>query len=261
MKILITGASSGIGFLTGITLASRNHKVIMTSHNEKQLENLNNKIKALNLDIETLKLDITNDEDVSMFKNLDIDILINHAGIGIGGSIIDLDMDEVKNNFEVNFFASYRLVKMFCNKKLKANQKGKVIITSSIAGIIPVEFLGSYCSSKAAITMMARCLRKELNILECGIDISVIEPGAYYTGFNQVMVDKILDMDSNSCFYTCRQKIYNQVKMKFDLIEKKNINSIVCQIIKAVEDRKNKFIYTAPLSQAIAKKIYALLFY
>lgn len=261
MKVLITGASGGIAFLTGITLASRDHEVIMTTHNEEQLNNLNMKLKSLNLNIKTFKLDITNKDDVSKFEFQDIDVLINHAGIGIGGSIIDLEIEDLRRNFEVNFFASYNLAKTFCIEKLNDKRAAKLIITSSIAGSIPFEFLGSYCSSKSAITMMARCLRKELDIINSNISVSVIEPGAYATGFNEVMIDTIdLNIKENSPFFDSKEYVYNEVNNKFKLIEKKSINSIVYQVVKAVEDKNNKFIYSAPLSQRIIKKIYLLLF-
>lgn len=261
MKILITGATSGIGYLTGLTLASRGHKIIMTTHNLKQLEYLNNKLKSFDFEIETFKLDLLDKEDLKLIDKYDIDVLINHAGVGIGGSLLDLDIEEIKNNFEVNFFSSFDLAKRFCNKLLKQNKKGKLIITSSIAGSIPFEFLGSYCSSKSAITMMARCLRKELNIIDSNIDVSVIEPGAYKTGFNQVMIDKIYSsIDNNSVFYNQKENIYSTVKLKFSIMEKKSLESIVCQIIRAVEDKNNKFIYSAPLSAKIMKKLYLCFF-
>ena len=262
MKILITGAASGIAFLTGITLNDRNHSVYMTTHNASQLDFLNNKLDLMNIkNITTFKLDITNEDDQNLIKNLDIDVLINHAGVGVGGSIIDLDIDKVKENFEINFFSTFYLSKIFCNKLIEENKRGKLIIMSSIAAVIPIEFLGSYCSSKAAITMMANCLRKELKYKNSKIAVSVIEPGAYKTGFNQAMVDSVdLSFNKSSYFYNIREKIYNILRMQFDLAEKKDINSIACQIIKAVEDAHNKFIYTAPFSQKIMKKIYLLFF-
>ena len=260
MKILITGAASGIAFLTGITLKSRGHDVIMTTHTVEQLTTLNEKLQLLKLDITTFKLDINNKKDIKLLSDFEFDVLINHAGIGLGGSIIDINESEVENNFKTNFFSSYNLAKYFCNRLIKEKRKGKLIITSSIAGVVPIEFLGSYCSSKAAITMMARCLKKEVKLLSQDIDICVIEPGAYHTGFNQVMIDSI-NIPSNSPFFDQESRIKNRLKFKFKLMEKKRINSIVSQIILAVEENNPRFIYSAPLLQTIFKKLYLLLFY
>ncbi len=260
MKVLITGASSGIGFLTGLVLASRNHFVIMTTHTEKEAILLKEKIKKLGYsNIEVLKLDITNEIDVESFKDFDIDVLINHAGIGIGGSIIDLDIDKLRENFEVNFFSSYNLAKIFINNLIKRKKEGKLIITSSIASVIPFEFLGSYCATKSAITMMASSLKKELEYLDLNIKVSVIEPGAYKTGFNDVMINRAYDsIEKGSPFFGKKEKIMDILKLKFCLCEKKSLKSIVSKIVLAVESN-DKFIYSVPISQKIFKKLYFLL--
>lgn len=262
MKILITGASSGIGFLTGITLAYRNHEVIMCTHTEEQLYNLNIKLNELNLDIKTIKLDLINKEDINKFKSLNIDVLINHAAMGMGGSIIDINLDEVKELYEVNFFNSFELVKIFCNNLIKQNRKGKVIITSSLAGVVPFEFLGGYCSSKAAITMMARCLKKELKSINSNIQVSLIQPRAYKTGFNEFMIDKVSDsINYKSPFFYKRDQILRILRLKFNIIEQRKLTSIVCQIIKCVEIENNNFIYSTPIFQTFIKKLYSCLFY
>lgn len=259
MKVLITGACSGIAFLTGISLNERGHTVYMTTHTEKQKITLESKLKFMNIhDINVFKMDVGTN-DINKIKKLDIDILINHAAIGIGGSILDLKIDKVRENFNINFFSSFTLAKIFCNRLIKENRKGKVIFTSSMAGYFPLEFLGSYCSTKSAITMMAKCLRKEINCISSDIQISVVEPGAYKTGFNQVMIDTINScINKNSCFYGVKNQINFLLKLKFKLAEKKNLNSIVCQILRAVEDKNNKMFYSAPLFQNILKKIYLL---
>lgn len=259
MKVLITGACSGIAFLTGISLNERGHTVYMTTHTEKQRITLENKLMSMNIHgINVFKMDIGAD-DINKIKKLDIDVLINHAAIGIGGSILNLEIDKVRENFDINFFSSFTLAKIFLNKLIKENRKGKVIFTSSMAGYFPLEFLGSYCSTKSAITMMAKCLRKELKYKNSNIQISVIEPGAYRTGFNQVMIDTINScINKNSYFYDVKNQVGFLLNLKFKLTEKKNLNSIVCQILKAVEDKNNRMFYSAPLFQNIFKKIYLL---
>lgn len=263
MKILITGASGGIGFLTGLVLAQRGHCVIMTTHTKKQEVVLKEKISSLGYsNVVVEKLDITNSYDIEKFKKFDIDVLINHAGIGVGGSIIDLDIDSLRYNFEVNFFSSYNLAKIFLNNLISNNKSGKLIITSSIAGTIPFEFLGSYCSSKAAITMMARVLKDEIKYLDRNIKISVVEPGAYKTGFNVVMIDSANDsIEEDSPFFDKKEEIYDILKLKFSLASLHSLKSIVTKIVLAVEEDNKKFIYSSPFIQRMVKKIYALLKY
>ena len=100
MKVLITGARSGIGFLTGITLASRGHFVYMTTHTRKEAQRLKEITDELGLKVIVFKLDITNNEDCELVDNLDIDVLINHAGMGVGGSILDVPINDMRNNFD-----------------------------------------------------------------------------------------------------------------------------------------------------------------
>lgn len=259
MKVLITGSRSGIAFLTGITLASRGHFVYMTTHTLKEAHELKKRVDRYNYKIIVFRLDVTNVDDRKILDTLDVDVLINHAGIGVGGSVLDLPLEELKRNFEVNYFYSYDIVKRVVNKMIKNNKEGRIIITSSIAGTIPIPFLGSYCSTKSAISTMATSLRGELKTIKSKIKIILIEPGAYKTGFNQVIIDDIdKNTNSDSVFFNEKDKIHNSLTNIFNLTEKKKLNSIVIKIIEAVESSNPRSKYSAPLVQKIFAKIYTL---
>ena len=259
MKILITGARSGIAFLTGITLAHRGHFVYMTTHTKEEATKLKEIVDSMNLKVMVFKLDITNLEDRKLINTLDIDILINNASIGVGGSILDLPIEKVKENFEVNYFSSYDIVRRVGNRMIKNNKDGKIIIMSSTAGIIPIPFLGTYCSTKSAISTMATSLRRELKTLKSKVKVVLIEPGAYKTGFNQVMIDDIdKNMDIDSVFYNDKVKINKYLHKMFDLIEEKKVDSIVVKIIEAVESKNPKTKYRTPLLQRIMTRIYLI---
>lgn len=259
MKILITGARSGIAFLTGITLAYRGHFVYMTTHTKEEAIKLKEIVDSMNLKAMIFKLDILNEEDRKLINTLDIDVLINNASIGVGGSILDLPIEKLKQNFEVNYFSSYDIVRRIGNRMIKNNKEGKIIIMSSTAGIISIPFLGSYCSTKSAISTMATSLRRELKTLKSKVKVVLIEPGAYKTGFNQVMIDDIdKNMDIDSVFYNDKEKINKYLHKMFDLIEKKKIDSIVVKIIEAVESKNPKAKYRAPLLQRIMTRIYLI---
>ncbi|MDD6878759.1 MAG: SDR family NAD(P)-dependent oxidoreductase, partial [bacterium] len=208
MKILITGSTSGIGFITGISLYDRGHEVIMTTHTEMECEILRKKLKNMKLGIVVLKLDITDKKDIDKIDFSTINVLINHAGIGIGGSIIDLNIEDVKKNFEVNLFSTLELSKKFLKARINKKERSKLIITSSIAGVIPINFLGSYCSTKASLIMICKCLKKELACIDSNIQVSLIEPGVYNTGFNEVMIDKAeCSMTNDSVFFYEKEEI------------------------------------------------------
>lgn len=259
MKVLITGARSGIAFLTGITLASRGHFVYMTTHTAKESKRLKEITDELGLKVIVFKLDITDINDRKMINDLDIDVLINHAGIGVGGSILDVSIEQMRKNFEVNYFSSYDLVKRACNKMIRNKKDGKIIIMSSISGITSIPFLGVYSSTKAAISNMATALKYELKVLKSKIKVVLIEPGAYKTGFNQTMIDDIdKNITNDSVFYNDKEKIHTVLTKLFNLIEKKQLDSIVVKIITAVESKKPKFKYRAPFLQRIFTKIYLI---
>lgn len=92
MNILITGGRSGIGYASAMALLEKGHFVYLTTETEKQLEALQEKEELKNKNIKLIKLDITNEEDRKKIEDLDIDVLINNASIGIGGSIVEADI-------------------------------------------------------------------------------------------------------------------------------------------------------------------------
>ena len=129
MRILITGATSGIGFALASNLLKRNHYVILTSHKEDELKTLNQKLQELPYSNYTCtKLDITDKKDIEKILKIDFDCLVNQAGIGIGGSILDLPIKELKKNFEVNFFSSFYLLQQFSKDKKIIKKTAKLLL-------------------------------------------------------------------------------------------------------------------------------------
>lgn len=259
MKILITGARSGIAFLTGITLASRNHFVYMTTHTKEEAQSLKEIVDSMGLKIIVFKLDITKEEDRKMINTLDIDVLINHAGMGVGGSVLDVPMEEIRKNFEVNFFSSYDIVRRVGNRMIKNKKDGKIIIMSSMSSVIPIPFMGSYCSTKSAISSMATSLRHELKTLKSNVKVILIEPGAYKTGFNQTIIDDIdRNLNNDSVFYDKKEEVIAFLKTMFNLIENRKLDTIVSKIIHAVESKNPKNKYREPILQRIFTRFYLI---
>lgn len=221
MNILITGGRSNIAYNLALKLSKR-HKIYLTTHTNKQCQTLKYKI---NNNITVFKLDITKEEDRNKINNLDIDCLINHAGIGIGGSIIDMNIDDLRYNYEVNVFSSFEVVKLVYHKFLKEHKKGKIFIMSSLSSMIPLFLLGSYTSTKASISMLTMSLHQELKLIKSNISISLIEPGAYHTGFNQIMIDnKEKYLNKSSIFFKKREIFNKYQRLLFKLIEKKKLD-------------------------------------
>jgi len=257
MKILITGATSNIGLETGIKLLELGHFVYFTTHHEYELKNLSEKLKKYK-NASCFKLDITKEEDRKKILEYDIDCLINNASIGKGGSIIELDIRKIKENFEVNVFGTLRLSQIYAGDLFVKKRKGKIIFISSISGIVPVSFLGSYCMSKACIITMSETLRKELKLITKDIQVKLIEPGIYNTGFNDLMFEDKLSFKSK--YFKDLESITLKQKKLFKLLGKDDLESVTTKIVKACLDTSNKFLYKAPFSQAILTKMYMLLF-
>lgn len=254
MKVLITGAASGIGLEVANKLFLKGHEVIITTHTIKQANFLRKKI---NKKFKIMKLDITKESDRKKVKNLNIDVLVNHAGIGMGGSISEIPMEKVRENFEVNVFSSFELMQIVLKQMINKGS-GKIFITSSLLGIVPMRFLGVYSATKASIISLATALRSELKLIKSNINISLIEPGAYHTGFNQVMLEnKYSWMEKKSYFKEYLDEIREKENKIFKFIEKKNLDSITNKIVEAVESENPKFIIRAPILQVIGIKLYA----
>ena len=262
MKILITGAASGIGYSLAKELLKRRHIVYITVHHNKEIKSVRRKLKKDNIlrNVYVFKMDITSKKDLSLLDDLDIDVLVNQAGIGIGGSLLDIDVKDIRGNFETNFFSTLELTKKFIDKKKKEDKRGKVLITSSLSGLFPIPFLGSYCSTKSALITMGMCLDKELKKSNSKVRLKLILPGAYKTGFNQVMIESFAKSIDNSDYFIYSDDLVIDQKRFFNVIESLDISSIVYQMIDAIESDNNKLFYKAPLSQKIFTKLYMLLF-
>lgn len=257
MNILITGATSGIGYALTEKLIKNGYKVYLGVHTEKEVKTALDKIKEIDYQdmVNVLKLDITKREDRNILKKLDIDCLVNQAGIGLGGSLLNMDISDIRKNFEVNFFSTLEMTKLYI--ETRKNKKGKVLITSSLAGLIPIPFLGSYCSTKSALITMATCLKHEIKKTNLDIKIKLIEPGAYKTGFNQIMIENQSKLN-NTFFTEDLESIISTKQEQFAFLEKKNISSIVNKMYKAIESNSNKLIYRTPLLQVLGAKLYML---
>lgn len=259
-KILFTGARSGIAHATIKELLDKDYLIYLTVHTDKQLEIVNNTYRN-NPNVICLKIDITNPDDLIKIEGLDIDILVCNASIGEGGSIIEIPMDKVRTNFEVNVFSNFRVVQTVFKKMYQKNS-GKIIVMSSLIRLTPFNFLGVYGATKAAISHLTYSLKKELKILNTNIKIVLVEPGPYYTGFNQYMLEnKYTWMNKESYFANYIELIRERENKIFHLIERKSLKSVARTMARAIENDNPRFLYQVPLSHAIIAKLFSFFFF
>jgi NAD(P)-dependent dehydrogenase (short-subunit alcohol dehydrogenase family) len=177
--VMITGAGSGFGKGASLALAARGHHVIATTETEEQAKALRDEAPQLTVE----KLDITS-ADVRKAADWDIDVLINNAGAGQTGPMADVPLDRVRHLFEVNVFGTLAVTQSVLPRML-AKGAGRIIIVSSIAGVIVGPSFGPYSMTKHALEAMGKAMRAEL--APQGIDVTLLNPGPYLTGFNDRM--------------------------------------------------------------------------
>ncbi len=256
MKVLITGAGSGIGLLTALVLAERHHYVYLATHTQKEADKVKKLIHAMHYDnADVIKADITISKDCDFLMKIPFDCLINNAAQTIGGSVLNADIEQMRRVYEVNLFSSFSLVQK-AYQKFKENHRGRIVIMSSLTALAPVPFLGIYSSSKAAISSLVTTLRNENKFLDDNISFTLIEPGMYHTGFNQYMISYILD---DQVFKNNNYDIYKLESAFFQIFEKRKLTSIVSKIVKAVEDKNPKKVYRAPFLQSLFCKLYNII--
>lgn len=257
MNVLITGATSGFGFELGCSLLYRGHFVYFTSHLVQQVVFLEKRLQREGFleNYQCFCLDITNAKDRNRVKELSIDCLFCNGAMGLGGSLFDLSIHQIQENFDVNVFSNLFLVKTYLEDCFQKKRFAKVVITTSMAGLMPVPFMDSYSATKAALISFATTLYYEQKIFSLPYSIKIIEPGIYQTGFNEFMFSTA----ENNSFFSSESFRNLELKL-FHFISKKKYKSIVRKMVRDVESSSSKFIYRAPFSQKLILKFYLIFF-
>ena len=173
--VLITGGSSGIGKSIGEFLQQKGFKVFGTSRNPENYPNSKFPIVAL---------DVTKPETIStciaevLKQENRIDVLINNAGAGITGPVEEIPDEEIKRNFETNFFGPINVIKATL-PTMRAQNSGLIINITSIAGYMGLPFRGVYSASKGALEIITEAFRMELK--DFNIEMTNVAPGDFAT--------------------------------------------------------------------------------
>jgi NAD(P)-dependent dehydrogenase (short-subunit alcohol dehydrogenase family) len=178
--VLITGASTGIGEATALRLAKGGFRVFAGVRKAEDGERLREAGVTV-----VHPLDVTSEDDVAaavarVEEELAGDPLrgiVNNAGIGIGGPLEGLELDDFRRTLEVNTTGQLAVTKAFL--PLLRKSKGRIVNMTSIGGRVAQPFAGPYVASKYALEAVTDVLRVEL--LEWGIDVIAIEPGTIAT--------------------------------------------------------------------------------
>lgn len=173
--VLITGGSSGIGKSIGEFLHHKGFVVYGTSRNPERV--LNSIFPLIALDVRNAD-SIHSAVDKIITISGKLDVVINNAGVGITGPLEEIPMEEIKNNFETNFFGPIEVMKAVL-PQMRSQQSGLIINITSIAGYMGLPYRSVYSASKGALELITEALRMEVKPF--GIQITNIAPGDFAT--------------------------------------------------------------------------------
>ena len=179
--MLVTGCRSGIGLEISLAAAQKGFIVYAGLRDINTKETLTKRSQGLS--IIPVQMDITVPQECEQVlrqiqsEHERLDVLVNNAGIGIGGFLEEISEEELRQLFEVNFFSLWRLSTQ-CIPHLRQS-KGTLVMISSLSGHMALPGLGAYCASKFALEGLTETWRHELKPF--GIDVISIQPGAYKT--------------------------------------------------------------------------------
>lgn len=186
-SILVTGSSSGFGRLGVEYYAGLGAKVFATMRNvpRPEAEELRDLASANGLDIRVIEIDVTSDAQVDAgvaealaANDGKLDVLINNAGISVGGPIEVQDMEATELIFETNVYGCHRMARAAL-PSMRANGGGQIFNVSSQLGRLIIPGFGMYSATKFAVEAMSEQMAYEL--VPHGVDVTIIQPGGYPT--------------------------------------------------------------------------------
>ena len=184
---LVTGSSSGIGYETSLLLARNQFVTYASMRNLKKGDELMKIASQETIPLKVIELDVNDNVSVNdamdtiLKENGRIDVLVNNAGYSVFGSLEELSLEEIKEEFETNFFGAVRAAKAVI-PAMRKQSSGTIVNVSSIGGKVGLlPYFTAYHASKFALEGYTESLRQEL--VEFGINVILIEPGAVGTNF------------------------------------------------------------------------------
>lgn len=182
--VLITGATDGLGKAAAVLLAERGYRVFAAGRSAEKRAQLDAWAREKNLALETLDLDVVDDASVKngvagvIAKAGGLDVLINNAGIIYVSTVEDTRLEDWRQQFETNFFGVVRVTQAVL-PHMRTRKRGRILMISSVSGLITPPTHGPYSSSKHAMEGLSNALRLEM--YPFGVEVILIEPGYIVT--------------------------------------------------------------------------------
>ena len=184
MKILITGASSGIGLEMAKILSKDGNELILVSRDKEKLQSIQ---EELGKNVKIIVADLSKESKVKelyvLCKNDKIDVLINNAGFGDCGFFTETDLNKEINMIDLNIKALHILTKLFL-KDMVARNSGYILNVASMAAFSAGPLMATYYSTKAYVLRLTTSIYEELRRKKSNVKISCLCPGPVNTNFN-----------------------------------------------------------------------------
>lgn len=186
MKVLITGASSGIGKDMARVLAKKADELVLVARNVNKLEEIKKELEK-DAKIEIISKDLSIEENCKEIHNQvqNVDILINNAGFGDCGNFTKTSLEKDINMIKTNIIAYHILTKLYLTD-MKEKNSGKILNVASIAGFMPGPLMATYYATKNYVVKLSEGIREELKKEHSKVQISILCPGPVETNFNKV---------------------------------------------------------------------------
>ena len=224
MKVLVTGASSGLGRDIAREFAKRKFDVILVARNVERLEELKQElINEYKVNAEYLSMDLSKRENcIDLHSKVkDIDILVNNAGLGDFGEFSETELTKDFSIIDTNITSVHVLTKLYL-KDMKEKNEGRILNVASIAGFMPGPLMATYYASKNYVVRLSEAIREELNKAKSNVKISILCPGPVKTNFNNVANVKF-ELSSLTSEYVARYTVDKLLKNKFYIVPGKMI--------------------------------------
>ncbi len=188
LRALVTGASSGIGWHFSELLAAKGCNIIAVSNQSARLEDLKRHLKQSHaVQVETIHQDLAREDaaqsiyDQCEARKLEVDILINNAGMLMFGEMVDSEYDTMRSILQLHVTTPALLCRLF-GKVMKEKRSGYILNVSSISAVMPYPTISTYGPTKAFLRYFTRAIRTELK--PYGVHVSCLIPGATDTPLN-----------------------------------------------------------------------------
>ena len=242
---IVTGSSSGIGYATSLLLARKGFYTYASARNIDKSASLGSIANTERLPLKLIQLDVTDDSSIKaalekiVLEKGRIDVLVNNAGYGLFGAFEDLTLDEIKAQFETNFFGVIRVTQHVLPTMRIQGGGGVIVNVSSINGRVAFPVISAYVSTKFATEGLSESIAYELGPF--GIKVILIEPGAIGSNFMKGSVLPKRALDPQSPYSELVKKV--SAKISSDHENATQPEEVAKAIVDAISTEKPEFRY------------------